>query len=352
MFSTRPVLLTSSLLLISSVAFAQSPPVVSTGGNSGDDYGVDCNNVFSPGSAVTNVQMDGSASFDPDGTPVTFLWFEECPFGNFPDPTSATPIYVIDMTGVCSRTCVVALRVTSAGDTTVKIFSVTVQDATAPQISIPADVVGIWGDPTSTGATGMATSVDNCDAAPVVTFSDVIIPQAGPGTPEQIIQRTFVSTDCIGLSSSGMQTITLLSPSGGGGGFANLDFNPSLCPNVYSPLQTGNIDIVLLGSATFQVKDVVNSSIRLWVKTNPSVTILPSGFLSKDLGSITAVAYGDCNSVTLDGKKDLRLRFTSAKLAGPLGLGAYSSGQPVDLMITGKLKNGKLWATRDRLTIQ
>lgn len=352
MFSARPILLTSSLLLISSLAYAQSPPVVSTGGNSGDDYGVDCNNVFSPGSAVTNVQLDGSASFDPDGTPVTFQWFEECAFGNFPDPTSATPIYVIDMTGVCSRTCVVALRVSSGGQTSVKVFSVTVQDATAPLISIPADVVGIWGDPTSTGATGMATSVDNCDPAPVVTFSDVIIPQAGPGTPEQIIQRTFVSTDCTGLTSSGMQTITLLSPSGGPGNFANLDFNPSLCPNVYSPLQTGTVDIVLLGSAIFPVKDVVNSSIRLWVKTNPNVMILPSAFLSKDLGSITAVAYGDCNSVTLDGKKDLRLRFTSAKLAGPLGLGTYSSGQGVDLMITGMLKNGKQFATRDHLTIQ
>ena len=28
----------------------------------------------------TLVQLDGTASFDPNGTPVTFFWFEECPF--------------------------------------------------------------------------------------------------------------------------------------------------------------------------------------------------------------------------------------------------------------------------------
>ncbi|HTF88897.1 MAG TPA: hypothetical protein VK843_10845, partial [Planctomycetota bacterium] len=103
MSTFRPFFIAASLLITSAVSYAQSPPVVFTGGNSGDDYVVDCNNVFSPGSAVTSVQLDGSASFDPDGTPVTFLWFEECPFATFPDPTSATPIFQLDMTGVCSR---------------------------------------------------------------------------------------------------------------------------------------------------------------------------------------------------------------------------------------------------------
>src|SRR5687768_16219514 len=183
MLSTRLLGFTTSLVLSSVAGYAQTdaPPVVNTGGNSGDNYIVDCNNVFAPGSASTNVQLDGSASFDPDGTPVTFVWYEECPFGTFPDPTSPTPIYVIDMTGVCSRTCVVALRVSSGGETSVKVFTVTVQDSTAPVLTIPPDVVGIWGDPTSPAATGTATAVDNCDPAPVVTFTDVIIPQAGPG---------------------------------------------------------------------------------------------------------------------------------------------------------------------------
>ena len=355
MLPLRLIASIAALSLCGGFALAQedSGPVAKTGGNVGSDYVVDCNNAFAPGSAVTSVQLDGSASFDPGGDPVTFWWFEECPFGTFIDPFSPTPVYQIDMTGVCFRSCVVELRVTNAHHhTTKKVFRVTVQDVTPPLISVPADVLGIWGDVTAPAATGMPTAIDNCDPAPVITFTEVVIPQAGIGSPEQVIQRTFTATDCSGFQSSAMQTITLLSPSGGAGDFANLDFDPSGCPNVFAPLQTGTIDVLLLGSADFQVKDVIKSSIRLWVKTNPSVSILPSGFLLKDLGSITAQAYGDCNSAVHDGKKDLRLRFSRAMLAGPLGLSNYASGQSVEVAVTGRLKNGKTFATRDRLTIQ
>ena len=354
MNTTRILTLAAVLFSSSALSYAQNdaPPVASTGGNVGDDYVVDCNNVFAPGSAVTSVQLDGSGSFDPNGTPITFQWFEECPFGVFPDPTSATPIYQIDMTGVCFRSCVVELRVTSGGQTTKKVFRVTVQDSTPPVVMLPGDVLGIYGDPTAPGFTGSATAVDNCDPAPFISFSEVIIPQGGPGTPEQIIQRTWTATDCTGLQSTGMQTITLLSPSGGSGAFANLDFDPSNCPNMYSPLQTGTVDVVLLGSTSFPVKDVVKSSLRIWVRNHPGVSVAPTSVLTKDLGSITAAAYGDCNSLSLDGKKDLRLRFSRALLASQLGLSSYTSGQSLDIAVTGLMKSGKVFATRDHLTIQ
>ena len=159
----RFVGLFSSLLAISSLANAQGnlPPVVSTGGNSGVDYRVDCNNVFTGGSAVTSVQLDGSGSYDPNGTPVTFVWHNECPFGTFDDPTSPTPVYHVDMTGSCTRDCWIALRVTSGGQTTIKGFQVIVQDATAPVIVIPNDIVGIVGDSIDTASTGTALASDN-----------------------------------------------------------------------------------------------------------------------------------------------------------------------------------------------
>ncbi len=354
MNSTRLFALTASLISASALSYAtpNDPPVAKSGGNVGDDYAVDCNNTFSPGSAVTSVQLDGTGSYDPNGTPITFFWFEECPFGTFLDPTSPTPTYLIDMTGTCSRTCVVELRVSSHGQTTKKVFSVTVQDATPPLISPPADVLGIFGDQTTTGATGFASAIDNCDAAPLITFSDVIIPQGGIGTPEQIIRRTFTATDCTGFQSSTTQTITLLSPSGGAGAAANLDFDPTSCPNLFSALQTGTVDVLLLGSLSFPVKDVVPTSLRLWVRTNPTTSIAPTSILLKDLGSITALTYGDCNSSAHDGKKDMRLRFSRALIDSQLGLGLYSSGQQLDIALTGKLKNGKVFATRDHLTIQ
>jgi hypothetical protein len=345
-------LLTAALTAVGSVGFAQSPPVAVTGGNVGNSYVVDCNNVFAPGSAITNVQLDGTGSFDPDGTPVSFWWFEECPFGNFVDPFSPTPVYQIDMTGVCSRTCVVELRVISGGETTKKGFMVTVADVTDPVVTCPIDVVGIWGDDTTPTGTGMATAVDNCDPAPVVSFTDVIIPQAGPGTPEQIIQRTWTATDCTGRQSACLQTITLLSPSGGPDGFANLDFDPTGCPNLFAPTAKGTVDVLLLSSANFKAIDVVKSSVRLSLRVNPSVAIKPAGFATKDFGSISALEYGDCNSALLDGLKDMRLRFSRASLSTQLGLNRLSAGETVEVVITGKLKSGKLFATRDQLTIQ
>lgn len=352
----RALPIAMALLTANSLAHAGGgglPPVASTGGNVGDNYVVDCSNVFAPGSASTSVQLDGSASFDPDGTPVAFWWFEECPFGAFVDPFSATPVYQIDMTGVCSRTCVVELRVISGGETTKKVFTVNVTDVSAPVVTCPADVIDLWGIDTSPANTGMGTATDNCDPAPVVGYTDTIIPQGGPGTPERIIQRTWTATDCVGLQSSCMQTITLLSPAGGlPDNFANLDFDPSNCPNTFTPAASGTIDVLLLGSNQFKATDVVKTSVRLWVRSNPGLTVQPVGFMTKDLGSISALAFGECNSAKLDGIKDMRLRFSKASLTSQLGLGSYTPGQSVEVALTGKLKSGKLFLTRDVITLK
>src|SRR6185503_373205 len=115
-------------------AQGEAPPVCNNGG----PYVAECTG------PVTAVGLDGSASFDPDGTPVTFFWFDECPFGSFDDPTSATTNFIIDSTGVCSRQCVIVLRVTSGGVTVPCQTTVTVQDTTAPVITCPSDVIELW----------------------------------------------------------------------------------------------------------------------------------------------------------------------------------------------------------------
>ncbi len=359
MLSIRSAALLSSLIALGSLANAQAnlPPVVSTGGNSGVDYRVDCNNVFNGPSAVTSVQLDGSGSFDPNGTPVTFVWHNECAFGSFDDPTSPTPVYHVDMTGACTRDCWIALRVSSGGQTTIKGFQVIVQDATAPLLTLPADVVGILGDSLLPADTGAATAVDNCDPAPFISFTDTNVPQTGPGQPEVILQRAWTVTDCNGLQTTGVQSIILIATTGQGSNRANLDFDPFQCPNLFDPVPaTGTIDVVLLGAASFKAQNVDKASLRLSLRTVPNVSIAPATVPQLvDTGSITATNYGECNALTLDGRKDLRMRFTRTALSAQLGLMQLAPGQTVEVVITGRMrpdKGGKLFATRDTITIQ
>ncbi len=359
MLTLRTVALPSLLIALGSLAHAQTnlPPVVSTGGNSGVDYRVDCNNVFNGTSAVTSVQLDGSGSFDPNGTPVTFDWHNECAFGSFDDPTSPTPVYHVDMTGTCARDCWIALRVSSGGQTTIKGFQVFVQDVTAPLLTLPADVVGILGDSIAPAATGTASALDNCDPAPVISFIDTPVPMSGPGQPEVNLRRTWTATDCAGLQTTGVQSIILIATTGQGSEKANLDFDPFNCPNFFSPgPTTGTIDVVLLGAHGFNAQNVDKASLRLSLRTVPNVSILSANVPQLvDTGSITATNYGECNSQAHDGRKDLRLRFTRTALSAQLGLMQLSPGQTVEVVVTGRMrpdKGGKLFATRDSLTIQ
>jgi len=348
-----PILPFAALVLTGTLGLAQTgPPVANTGGNVGNDYVVDCNNVFAPGSALTTVQLDGSASYDPDGTPVAFWWFEECPFGSFVDPFSPTPVFQVDMTGECQRSCVVELRVISGGQTTKQVFSVDVADVSPPLIYPLVDVIGIWGDDTSPLSTGMPMLVDNCDPAPALGYVDVLVPQGGIGFPESLIERTWLATDCMGLESSYLQRITLIAPTGPAGSSANLDVDPSGCPNFFHAGDRGTIDVLLLGSPEFKAENVIESSVRLWIRTQPNVMVGPSVFTLGDVGSISAGQYGECNSGKPDGRPDLNMSFNRGTFTNQLNLRAYAPGAVVEVMVSGKLLNGKLWATRDSIEIR
>lgn len=343
-----------SLLALQAVSLAQGnlPPVVSTGGNSGLDYRVDCNNTFVQGTAVTSVQLDGSGSFDPNGTPVTFFWHNECTGAWFDDPTSPTPVYHVDMTGSCSRDCWIALRVTSGGQTSIRGFQVFVEDATAPSLTVPNHVVGIFGDPTAVGATGFATAFDNCDPAPALVHDDVSVLPVGPGQPEERIERTWTTTDCSGRATQGVQVIELVAPTGDVGERANLDFDPQSCPNLYATGSAGTVDVLLLGVPSFRADRVDKLSLRMFLGSNPGVTLAPQAVFTRDLGSLGAVNYGDCNLTSLDGIKDQRLRFQKSAVDTLFALGGVQSGQTVEVMVTGRLINGKLFGTRDVVTVQ
>jgi hypothetical protein len=341
----------TTLVSVSGVLYALSSPaafgqtdVAAPVCDHGGPYTAECNGVTS------TAQLDGTGSFDPDGDPITFFWYEECATSFFVDPTSPTPTLSMDMTDACFLICTIELRVTGGGQTTKCQTTVSMQDTLPPDISCPPDITDIWGIPTQPPGTGVATATDACDPTPSIDFSDVIIPQVHIGDPEQIIKRTWTALDNCNHSSSCLQTITLLSPSGGSP--LNLDVLPGSCPNLFAPTTSGTLTAILFGTPDFKIAEVVKSSLKLSRNTNPGNFVKPMQFTNGDVGSVTANQLGDCNSPAIDGLKDMRLSFNRAALVSQLGLGAEKPGTVIKVLLTGKRSDGRTFAVADQLVIQ
>jgi hypothetical protein len=83
---------------------------------------------------------------------------------------------------------------------------ITVIDEIAPVITCPADIAISCEQASDPEITGYATATDNCDPAPVVTYSDAPIPGARPYLFE--ISRIWTATDECGNSAECTQLIT------------------------------------------------------------------------------------------------------------------------------------------------
>ncbi len=81
-------------------------------------------------------------------------------------------------------------------------------DATAPDLTIPADKMLECGTATDPSNTGAATALDNCDGAITPGFTDVALPANCTG--QAGIERTWTATDSCGNTVSKKQTITFV----------------------------------------------------------------------------------------------------------------------------------------------
>ena len=82
---------------------------------------------------------------------------------------------------------------------------ITLQDNTAPDIIRPSDQAISCSDSFAPSATGTATATDNCDPAPVISYTDVQIPGSCPS--DFTINRTWKAIDQCGNLSTSLQRI-------------------------------------------------------------------------------------------------------------------------------------------------
>ena len=85
---------------------------------------------------------------------------------------------------------------------------ITIEDTTAPTITVPDAITVECGESTLPDATGTATAIDDCDAAPVISYADVTVDGACVGA--STITRTWTATDACGNAISVDQVITVV----------------------------------------------------------------------------------------------------------------------------------------------
>ena len=220
---------------------SNQPPVSSPGG----PYTAECQG------AATVFQLDGSASSDPQGKPLTFMWSSDCSGASFDNPTSSTPKLTMDAT--VAQTCTVTLVVSDGQLTNSAQAVVMVVDTTPPTIDCPTNkVVGVgsrWNFDTP-------TAFDACCGTNVtITVVDTVTNASSNGCCSVDVTRIWQATDCSGNSNMCSQTVTVVDTR-----------PPSLshlyaCPAILWPPDHKLVPVVIEGVVTDACGSVLNCRI-------------------------------------------------------------------------------------------
>ncbi len=306
----------------------------------------------------TFIEVDGSASYDPDGTPVTFEWYEECEHGYFDLASSAKAIFVLESGGMCEHECShLELRVTSGGETTRERFSIVVEDTTPPVMVCPPDQVAVWGASTDPLDMGMGYAEDDCSNQPVVTWVDSFIPGEECSGIEETIKRDWIASDACGNFAEDTQYITLLSPSGGCNGTppTNLELDPKVCENLLDPTErSGLFRANLLSRKFFNVMNVDPMSVRLFRLDQPTKRVRPFMPRRSPIGDFIKAAafqFKTCSPSGQDKQLDISFRFVKSKVIDTLELEALADGETVTIVLAGRTKDGVAFWAGDMLTV-
>jgi hypothetical protein len=183
--------------VLTAINATSQPALIGPVSKPGGPYIAECQG----GSTV--VQLDGSASSDPAGKPLTFLWSSDSPAATFNDPTSPTPILTIDTTTAAGST--VTLTVSDGQSTNSAQAIVAVVDTTPPTIQCGTNKVIRLGTAWSFDT---PVASDSCYGTNVtITVVSTITNNDGCSLN---ITRTWQAADGNGNSTVGSQTVTLL----------------------------------------------------------------------------------------------------------------------------------------------
>jgi hypothetical protein len=176
-------------------------PVCETGG----PYAQACGNV---------VNLDGSASVDPDGMPLTYTWTTDCP-GTLTGADTATPTLTLDS---CGMSCNINLLVFDGYWTSECSSTVTATDMEPPTVTAvlrptsplpPASARSVCAPRTSREVLVECSSTDNCAVTAEsveIVLTNYNVPDAGgpcfvqtdvyPATCGQVVEISLPSPPC------------------------------------------------------------------------------------------------------------------------------------------------------------
>ena len=195
------------------------------------------------GSSLT---LDGSASGDPDGDPLTFEWISVA--GDVVGRSSRTDLIL--PLGTHTFTLVVN---DGRGGTAEDVVTVTVRDTTAPALTLSNPSIGIIAN-TAGGAIldlGTATASDVCDASPTITND---APRIFPLGATSV---TWTAGDDSGNLASISQAVFVNPVS------VNIDIKPGSDPNSINLGEKGLLPVAILGNANFDVATIHPDSVEL-----------------------------------------------------------------------------------------
>lgn len=177
-------------------ASANQPPVCRIGG----PYTAECQG------AATVVQLDGSASSDPQGKPLTFQWNADCPGATFDNPASPTPKLTMDTSA--AQTCTVSLVVSDGQLTNSAQAVINIVDTTPPVLIGASNKVVQCGSNWDFDLP--ATSDACCGTNVTVTVLGTLTNTCASGSCLESYTRTWVATDCSGNTNTCSQTVTVV----------------------------------------------------------------------------------------------------------------------------------------------